>query len=211
MFKMIKFKEFLKYLLFLVCLYVFSGFIYLYKTNLSENILVSLVNISRLLFEHAIFLFILVACTFTPFLRPMFMVRVKRNDLQKYIQNFILRNSLLYSGGLVIFYVFMELLIIKRITDVSSVLLSFTILFLFGLCYFSTTVYTYLKSENYELSLCIFLGVSLIAKGCIYLADTINGVGFLEISNQLIIIVLVIGSLGILHFINSAIKSKEIL
>ena len=211
MFKMIKFKELLKYLLFLVRLYVFSSFIYLYKTNLSENVLVSLVSISRLLFEHAIFLFILAVCTFTPFLRPMFMVRVKSNDLQEYTQKFILRNSLLYSSSLVIFYVFMELLIIKRITDVSSVLLSFIVLFLFGLCYFSTTVYTYLKSENYELSVCIFLGASLIGKGCIYLADMINGVRFLEISNQLIIIVLVIGSVGILHFINDAIKSKEIL
>lgn len=80
MFRAFQTRRVVKCSLYLMGLFVFSTFLYIYKSNHETDILLDLVSFSRLLFEHVIFLFLLVPVMMTPFLSPMFFVRFNKGN-----------------------------------------------------------------------------------------------------------------------------------
>lgn len=211
MFRAFQTRRVVKCSLYLMGLFVFSTFLYIYKSNHETDILLDLVSFSRLLFEHVIFLFLLVPVMMTPFLSPMFFVRFNKGELKEFIYSNILKSSFIYTGGMMASYVLLEWVLKGIFPFWFSIAYAVSILLLFSFLYYEVLIWCYLMSNQYGYSLFIFPGICFVGRALIQLAYATHQLTFLTFIENHLLMLLIVLNLVMFVSINRLVSKKEIL
>lgn len=211
MFRAFQTRRMVKCGLYLMGLFVFSTFLYIYKSNHETDILMDLVSFSRLLFEHVILLFLLVPVMMTPFLSPMFFVRFNKGELKEFIYSNILKSSFIYTGGMMASYVLLEWVLKGIFPFWFSIIYSFSTLLLFSFLYYGVLILCYLMSNQYGYSLFIFPGICFVCRALVQLAYFLNNLTFLTLIEDYLMILLIALNIIVFIVINRLVMKKEVL